>query len=200
MKSYFSEMLEWEERARRAERLLNEDLTPKEVENVLKFNGVMIDDSSGTQISFARIDAYEAATAKGVISTTVGAEPFYTVSTNPTTADCLASLSEEETEIAAGRFNKDFQPEKKDVLKYNRLRELENLGVLEDILKDYKKTIAQLDQYTEGEVLEFYNKYVDMKYIKSRKYSQTKLDYQLIEINLKQELMELENENNFNKK
>ena len=42
-------------------------------------------------------------------------------------------------------------------------------------------------------VLEFYSRHVDMEYIESRKYSQTKLDYKLIELKLKQELDELEN-------
>jgi subtilisin family serine protease len=67
-------------------------LEPSEVENLLKFNGFNIYDSV-TSLSFPRIDAYAAVTAKGAVSMTEGAIPFYTTTANPHDSSCLAYMT-----------------------------------------------------------------------------------------------------------
>jgi subtilisin family serine protease len=68
------------------------DITPMNIEHALKFNGIAIPDS-GTGLTFTRIDALDAVTSKGDVSTVVGATPFYTISANPSDASCLQSLA-----------------------------------------------------------------------------------------------------------
>ncbi|MBI5881193.1 S8 family serine peptidase, partial [archaeon] len=67
------------------------NVTPSEIENLLKFNGVGIYDSN-TKLIYPRIDAYAAVTAKGVVPNTVGALPFYTTTANPHDSSCLVSM------------------------------------------------------------------------------------------------------------
>lgn len=70
----------------------NRTLTAKQVEWLLKFNGVDVFDSN-TGLTFRRIDVYSATTAKGAVPTTVGATPFFTTDANPSTASCLSDMA-----------------------------------------------------------------------------------------------------------
>jgi subtilisin family serine protease len=70
----------------------NRTLTPREIEWLLKFNGVYLPDPV-TDMAYTRIDAYQAANAKGAVPTTVGALPFFTMDSNPSTASCLSDMS-----------------------------------------------------------------------------------------------------------
>lgn len=57
-------------------------LLPQELEYIMKFSGTAITDTP-TGLVFSRIDALNATNFKGMVSTTIGAMPFYTTSTNP---------------------------------------------------------------------------------------------------------------------
>ncbi|MBI5397923.1 S8 family serine peptidase, partial [Candidatus Woesearchaeota archaeon] len=70
----------------------SQNASPLLIEHALKFNGVPLADS-GTGLTFTRIDALDAATSKGDVSTVAGAVPFYTVSPNPGNASCLQNLA-----------------------------------------------------------------------------------------------------------
>lgn len=75
----------------------NRTLTPSELEHILKSNGKSIIDSIGTNYTFTRINANYAANSKGDISTTIGAEPFYTISANPHDSSCLINMQNGES-------------------------------------------------------------------------------------------------------
>ncbi len=67
-------------------------LTPQEIEWLLKFNGVPLYDAV-TDMTYNRIDTFDAVTSKGAVSTTVGAIPFYTTTSNPHDSSCLTDMS-----------------------------------------------------------------------------------------------------------
>jgi PGF-pre-PGF domain-containing protein len=75
----------------------NRSLTPSGIKHLLKYNGVNIFDYEGTGYNFTRVDALAATQAKGDIPTTIGAEPFYTISANPHNASCLTHLDDGES-------------------------------------------------------------------------------------------------------
>ncbi|MBI4739442.1 S8 family serine peptidase [Candidatus Woesearchaeota archaeon] len=70
----------------------NQNASPLLIEHALKFNGVPLADA-GTGLTFTRINALDAVTSKGDISTVAGALPFYTISPNPGNASCLRNLA-----------------------------------------------------------------------------------------------------------
>ncbi|MFH1520466.1 MAG: S8 family serine peptidase, partial [Candidatus Micrarchaeota archaeon] len=72
----------------------NRTLTPSEVRNKLRYNGVNLLDSGGTELIYPRVDAYAAVNAKGIIPMNSG-QPFYTITQNPS---ALFNLSEGETQ------------------------------------------------------------------------------------------------------
>ena len=49
------------------------------------------------------------------------------------------------------------------------------------------------DPLTQKEVIKFYDKFVDMQYLESKRYQQTKLEYEAIKIYLKKEIEKLLN-------
>ncbi len=57
--------------------------SPAALENVLRISGVPIKDTVGTNLSFGRVDAFAAVSAKGDVSTVSGAQPFWSLSSNP---------------------------------------------------------------------------------------------------------------------
>jgi len=61
---------------------------PQDVDFLMKYSGVVVLDSA-TGLSFSRVDAYAATQLKGMVSTTVNAEPFYTTSSNPISCGTL---------------------------------------------------------------------------------------------------------------
>ncbi|MCK4429181.1 MAG: S8 family serine peptidase, partial [Candidatus Aenigmarchaeota archaeon] len=67
----------------------NRTLTPNEVRNKLKYNGASIKDTSGTNLTFTRVDALDAVDAKGIVPMGSG-EPFYTTTQNPSNSFDLA--------------------------------------------------------------------------------------------------------------
>ncbi|MFH1637270.1 MAG: S8 family serine peptidase [Candidatus Woesearchaeota archaeon] len=66
----------------------NRSLNSTELKHKMRFNGFNIYDS-GNYMTFPRIDAYASTMAKGIIPTTINAEPFYTTSPNPVNDSCL---------------------------------------------------------------------------------------------------------------
>jgi subtilisin family serine protease/uncharacterized membrane protein YgcG len=60
----------------------NRTLTPTEIKNRVKYNGLFINDTGGTNLTFSRVDAYAAVNAKGVVPMNSG-HPFNTITQNP---------------------------------------------------------------------------------------------------------------------
>ncbi|HII16025.1 MAG TPA: S8 family serine peptidase, partial [Nanoarchaeota archaeon] len=72
------------------------NLTAEELKHAITANGKMVYDSS-SKLLFPRIDALASINGKGIIPTTVGAKPFYSLTPNPHNASCLAHISQGET-------------------------------------------------------------------------------------------------------
>ncbi|MBI5046845.1 S8 family serine peptidase, partial [Candidatus Micrarchaeota archaeon] len=66
----------------------NRTLTPSNIKNLIRYNGVQLSDS-GTGLIYNRIDALASANAKGVVPMTAGS-PFFTTTQNPSTSFDLA--------------------------------------------------------------------------------------------------------------
>ncbi|MBU4456210.1 MAG: S8 family serine peptidase, partial [Nanoarchaeota archaeon] len=74
----------------------NRTLKPDEVKHNLKYNGDWLYDS-GSKNYFPRINAFNSVNAKGIIPTTVGAKPFYSLTPNPHNESCLSLLNDGES-------------------------------------------------------------------------------------------------------
>lgn len=68
------------------------NLTAEQIKHQITSNGLNIFDSSSS-LTFPRIDALAAISAKGIIPTTAGAKPFYSLTPNPHNASCLEHIS-----------------------------------------------------------------------------------------------------------
>ena len=78
-------------------RLLHERiLSPFEIKHILRYNGKFIYDAPSSTV-IPRLDLEKAASAKGLIPTTIGARPFYTLSSNPHNESCLEFISDGST-------------------------------------------------------------------------------------------------------
>lgn len=62
----------------------NHNLTSNETKNILRYSGIPIIDTTGTNLRYFRIDALSAVNAKGIIPMNSG-QPFYTITQNPST-------------------------------------------------------------------------------------------------------------------
>ena len=71
----------------------NRTITPSEVKHLLRYSGVFLNDIP-SQTVIPRINVEKAALAKGIIPTTIGARPFYTLSNNPNNDGCLNFISD----------------------------------------------------------------------------------------------------------
>ncbi|MDD4878183.1 MAG: S8 family serine peptidase [Candidatus Nanoarchaeia archaeon] len=67
------------------------NLTAEELKHNIITSGEMIYDSS-SKLSFPRIDALSGINSKGIIPTTAGAKPFYSLTPNPHNASCLSHI------------------------------------------------------------------------------------------------------------
>ncbi|MFH1065486.1 MAG: S8 family serine peptidase, partial [Nanoarchaeota archaeon] len=63
------------------------NLTAEQIKHNMMTSGKMVYDSS-SKLSFPRIDALSGINSKGIIPTTVGAKPFYSLTPNPHNASC----------------------------------------------------------------------------------------------------------------
>ncbi|MBU2638763.1 MAG: S8 family serine peptidase [Nanoarchaeota archaeon] len=72
------------------------NLTAEQLKHAITANGKMVFDSS-SNLSFPRIDALASIDGKGIIPTTVGAKPFYSLTPNPHNASCLSHIVQGET-------------------------------------------------------------------------------------------------------
>ncbi|MFA5888503.1 MAG: S8 family serine peptidase, partial [Candidatus Nanoarchaeia archaeon] len=80
------------------------NLTAEQIKHNMATSGLMVYDSS-SKLSFPRIDALTAINAKGIIPTTVGAKPFYSLTSNPHNASCLSHIALGETCNTAWQVN-----------------------------------------------------------------------------------------------
>jgi hypothetical protein len=72
----------------------NRTINPQEMDVLLKTSGKTIWDNAGiVNISHPRLNVLAATIEKGVISTTVGARPFYTTSSNPSNSPCYNNMA-----------------------------------------------------------------------------------------------------------
>lgn len=74
----------------------NRTITPSDLTHLLRYNGLFLNDIS-SQTVIPRIDVNRASSAKGIIPTTIGARPFYTLSSNPSNDTCLNFISDGQT-------------------------------------------------------------------------------------------------------
>ncbi|MFA5084639.1 MAG: S8 family serine peptidase, partial [Candidatus Paceibacterota bacterium] len=72
------------------------NLTAEQIKHNMVTSGLMVYDSS-SKLSFPRIDALNGINSKGIIPTTIGAKPFYSLTPNPHNASCLAHITQGQT-------------------------------------------------------------------------------------------------------
>lgn len=72
------------------------NLTAEQIKHNMETSGLRVYDSS-SKLSFPRIDALASINSKGIIPTTVGAKPFYSLTPNPHNATCLSHIIQGQT-------------------------------------------------------------------------------------------------------
>ena len=72
------------------------NLTAEQIKHNMITSGLMLYDSS-SKLSFPRIDVLNGINSKGIIPTTIGAKPFYSLTPNPHNASCLAHITQGQT-------------------------------------------------------------------------------------------------------
>ncbi|MDI6738070.1 MAG: S8 family serine peptidase [Nanoarchaeota archaeon] len=72
------------------------NLTAEQIKHNMITSGLMVYDSL-SKLSFPRIDALASIEGKGIIPTTVGAKPFYSLTPNPHNASCLSHIVQGQT-------------------------------------------------------------------------------------------------------